>query len=315
LLSQLTIIVFLPALCISLFKPGLVYLQFPGLIVWLCMMLIIIMLGLPLIKLRNITKTERLRVGTILNAALAVLLGASMITLFLLYLFEDSFRLQNADNRLEELSETIDTTFMSEISHAYDQLVQIDNNADVLENSVWIPNILNLPENNPARPSIYPFADYYFWIGESGKQADMLTPLNKAPEVKINVSKRDYFTKHDEWFFPPDPSKKFRLESILSWRAGEHKVAMATASNSYQDPVIALTSQFYSLIDPIIPKNYGFCVIDEKGKVLPGPGLHDGAGLYVSVLPVQGLSLGHHRRGHWRWYCSRYECARVVIQD
>jgi hypothetical protein len=238
-----------------------------GVIIWLSLILILIFLGLPLIKIRIISKLEQLKAGIIINSTLAIVLGAAISTLFLLYLFQSSIRMRNADDRLENLSDEIVSSFTEEIKDAFDQIELMDGNFYEFGDAEYIPDILNLPEGSPARPDIYPFADYIFWVDENGVQSTMLSPFRKASDVKIDVKKRDYFTKKDEWFFPPDPDKKFRLESIISWRTGEHKVGLSTASKESNHPVIALTSRFYSLIDPIIPKNFGYCIIDEEGKV------------------------------------------------
>lgn len=243
-------------------------------IIILSLFLIIIIFGVPLIKLKVISKTEHLKTGSIINSALAILFGSSVITLFLLYLSQDLSHLQNSDSRLIKFSTAIDSSFTEEIDSAYHQLKKIDHDNESFnldfslsgnEDQI-ISNILNFPEKSIAYPSTYPFADYIFWVNKTGKQSAYLTPfMGKTPMT--NVGTREYFIKKDEWFFPLDSTQKFRLESILSNTSGDHKVAISTKSDVYNNPVIAITSQFYSLINPIIPKNFGFCIIDESGKV------------------------------------------------
>jgi hypothetical protein len=243
-------------------------------IILIFLALILIVLGLPLFKLKIISKLERLKTGSIINSALAILLGTSVLTFFLLYLSQNTLRLQNADKRLIKFSDAIDSTFSEELDNAYKQLTKFDQSYESFDfegSAQWnedhiIPNILNLPEDNIAFPTIYPFADYFFWVKKDGDQSAYLTPF-KEKSLMAYVGYRDYFNKKDEWFFPHDSTIKFRLESILSNTTGDHKLAIATSSIVRNNPVIAITSKFYSLFDPILPKSFGYCIIDEGGKV------------------------------------------------
>jgi hypothetical protein len=243
-------------------------------IIILSLFLILIVLGVPLIKLKVISKTEHLKTGSIINSALAILFGSSVITLFLLYVSQDLSRIQNSDRQLIKFSSTIESSFTEEIDSAYRQLKKTDHAYERFNFGINSPghrdqiisNILNLGKDNLAFPSIYPFADYIFWADKKGLQSASLSPfIGKTPMT--NVGTREYYNKKDEWFFPLDSTKKFRLESILSNTSGDHKAAISTISDSSNNPVVAITSQFYSLINPIIPKNFGFCIIDESGKV------------------------------------------------
>jgi hypothetical protein len=245
------------------------------LIIVLSLVLILIILGMPLIKLKVISKTEHLKAGTIVNAALAIMLGISVLTLFMLYLSQNALRKRNADDRLIKMSQAINTSFTGELTDAFNQLAEIDRRHEGYQfdlisqgnNKPIIENILNLPDGHPARPDIYPYADYIFWADGNGVQSAFLTHFRKMTGEMPNVKQRDYFNKKDEWFFPPDPSEKFRFESILSFRNGDHKLAISKKSDVRKNPVIALTSKFYSIIETLIPKNFGYCIIDEKGKV------------------------------------------------
>jgi len=246
----------------------------PWVIVLLSLLLILIVLGLPFIKLKVISKTEHLESGIIISAALSTLLGTSVIILFLLFISQSYSHLRNTNDRLRELSSMIDTTFTREITDIYDQLMDYDSEHDHFiydsekpSNKLIYDRILSSSVDEPDYPFYYPFADYIFWINKSGIQSAYFSPFNEKIGEMSDLSSRDYFKMKDEWFFPPDSTRKFRLQSILSITSGNRKVAMSTASDHDENPVIALSSRFYSLIDPIIPRNYGFCIIDESGSV------------------------------------------------
>jgi hypothetical protein len=124
--------------------------------------------------------------------------------------------------------------------------------------------VLELDSSDPAFPSHYPYYDYAFWINKKGWQSYQLTPKDTA-DYLIEVAKRDYFKKHDEWVFPGADSNRFRIESIVSFTSGIAKGAFSIPSET-RFPVLALTTRFHSLIDPIIPKDYGFCMVDQEGN-------------------------------------------------
>jgi len=244
----------------------------PWAIILLSMVLVLLMLGLPIIKLKVMSKTEQLRTGTIISSAISLLFGGSMIALFLFFLTQNATRKQNIDNNLKSLSAHIYETFTGELKNAYNQLEIYDNDYDSIDfndpSNPYKNKIRNniLAQNNVAYPRAYPFADYYFWTGKNGVQSAYLTPF-KEYGAMTDLSSRDYINKKDEWFLPDDESKKFRIESIVSFTSGNVKAAVSKPGKSQQRPVIALTSRLYSVIDPIIPKDYSFCIFDKTGKV------------------------------------------------
>ena len=244
----------------------------PWAIILLSMVLLLLILGLPIIKLKVMSKTEQLRTGTIINSAISLLLGGSLIALFLFFLTQNATRKQNIDNNLKSLSAKIYGTFTNELTNAYRQLEVYDNAYDSIDFSDTANHYNNkirnniLAHNNVAFPRAYPFADYYFWTDKNGVQSAYLTPF-KEYGAMTDLSSRDYVNKKDEWFFPGDESKKFRVESIVSFTSGSVKAAVSKPGKSPDRPVIALTSRLYSVIDPIIPKDYSFCIIDKTGLV------------------------------------------------
>ena len=247
----------------------------PWVIVLLSLLLILIVLGLPLVKLKVISKTEHLKTGTIINSALSILFGAAVLALISLYISQNTSHLKNTDIRLKQLSDTIESSFTEEITNAYAQLEEFDSHHKelvpdsfkVTDTQSIFDEILDRGEDSLGFPSIYPFSDYIFWMNNKGVQTAYFTPFFDEKGEMTNLSSRDYFKHKDEWFFPPDTTKKFRLQSIFSITSGNHKVALSTSTADPDNPVVALSSQFYSLIDPIIPKNYGYCIIDESGEV------------------------------------------------
>ncbi|MEN8229428.1 MAG: hypothetical protein ABFS38_14815 [Bacteroidota bacterium] len=255
----------------------------PLVIVSLSLLLILIILALPVIKLKVISKTESLETGTIVNIALSAILGGSLLILFAFFLIQNSSRNHDVDHHLADLSNDIHDSFTGEITKVFKQLDAYDylyydstnlhfkdfknfKNSENRYNTNVRKDILNDSMRSYLYPSFYEYADYYFWVGENGIQTAYLTPFNEFGTMS-DLSSRDYVQKKDEWYFTKDDTVKFRLESIVSVSSGKVKVAMSMPSENSRDSVVALTSRFYSIIDPIIPKDYKFCIIDKSGKV------------------------------------------------
>lgn len=269
----------------------------PWIIILLSLLLVFTILALPIVKLKVMTKTESLGTSTLIYSVLSVVLGCALIILFLFTAFYKYSQNQQTNKHLVELSNSIQNSFLGEVCSAYNQLKEYEKHFDVIEDLIAdsLANQSNcvsmginiLADNNIIKPSVYPFADYYFWMDENGMQQVYLTPFNYYGTMS-DLKSRDYFNKKDEWFFPGSDTAKFRIESIVSVSSGSHKVALSKKSNVKKNtyvkqnitnkcicerkdekrlPVAAISSRFYSIIDPIIPYNYSFCIIDKSGKV------------------------------------------------
>ncbi len=239
----------------------------PGIIILLSMLLVLIILGMPIIKLKVLSKTEQLTTGTIINFATSTLLGGALITLSVFFVIENYSHRTEIDNKLKVLSTEINTNFICEIENSLDQLKAFDiyyRPQDTIKFNLG-ENILD--NSNTLYPNDYPYADYYFWVDKSGVQKKGLT-VKKDIGNPSDLSKRDYINKKDEWYFTRENNTvKFRIESIVSVSSGTIKAALSTSSDSSIFPTIALSAKFHSVIDPIIPINYSFCIIDNFGKV------------------------------------------------
>jgi len=215
----------------------------PWIIVILSLLLIFIILGLPVIKLKVMSNTEELETGTIINFAISMLLGGSLMILFVFFLIQSLAHNEEVDKCLIDLSGEIYDSFTEEITKASDQLEMYDKSFNSIDfntkentfgNNIRV-NILN--DTDPlVAPEKYYFADYYFWVDDKGIQEAYMTPFGKYGSMS-NLSSRDYVNKKDEWYFIKKNQKKdtikFRLESIVSITSGNVKGALSMPSKSY----------------------------------------------------------------------------------
>ena len=238
----------------------------PWILILVFMILALIILGLPFIKLKVMSHTEQLTSDNLLYASISLFLGSCFVVLFIFFGSNAYwYRNQNKD-RLKDLALEINDSLNTEIKSAWSQLHQYDQ-IGLIETKLGQP----LPEgssvlgNKSLNPESYQYFDYSFWMDTTGYQMGVLTPFT----VRDNPTKlpnRDYFKKPDEWILPGNADERFRMESIVSVTSGVFKVALSKRSE-INNMVIAMTVRFHSIIEPILPKDFKFCIIDGNGLV------------------------------------------------
>ncbi len=250
----------------------------------LSFVLLLLILSLPIIKLKVISITEMTGPSSIIFSALSVFLGGTLTIVFVYFILQNSSRVNMVDKHLADLSMEVYNNFDTELTSIYKELNHYDSayafiragslntqgkksgNPVYRNKNMWW-NIEELPSDSLAKPRYYNYFDYVMWIDKNGRQAYQVTPF-KDSTLLISVRERDYFNKAGEWFLGKSDTDKFMLESIVSLRNSSFKGAVSIRRKYGDDPsVIALTSRLYSVIDPILPKDYHFCIIDESGNV------------------------------------------------
>jgi len=239
----------------------------PWVIILIFMILSVIILGLPFFKLKVMSPTEQLTSGNLLNAAVSLFFGTSILMLFIFFGTNAYWNRSQNETRLKDLANEINDSLNTEIVNAWHQLDSYDKIGLMMTNSGnALSQSANVLVENALKPAIYPFFDYAFWMDTTGIQKGILTPFPKMDKPS-NLSGRDYFKKPDEWILPGNDTCRFRMESIVSVTSGVVKVALSKRSD-LKNMVTAMTGRFYSIIEPIIPEEYKFCIIDKKGLVL-----------------------------------------------
>ena len=133
----------------------------------------------------------------------------------------------------------------------------------------------------------YPYFDTAVWIDEKGRQRLKWTVESYQPQF-IDVSDRPYFTNlkaehyrhfdcHDFWLDPIVSKTTGRNEvEISKWKTGDgaEDVVLPCEARSLAPTdgrshwVSAFDTRLLSLMQPVLPAGFGFCVIDEEGRVL-----------------------------------------------
>lgn len=128
-----------------------------------------------------------------------------------------------------------------------------------------------------SSPSFYNLFKVVFWMDANGKQILQFFTRNYFSPLS-ELGNRKYFQEVGNWRLPGFPDSPFMLESITSVTSGEKLAAVSMRSDlelkndadsqeTTKAKAAVLTTRLTSLIDTIMPVGYGFCVIDDSGKV------------------------------------------------
>jgi hypothetical protein len=118
--------------------------------------------------------------------------------------------------------------------------------------------------------------DVIFWISPSGQQHAKFT-TKKQLTVAISVADQEYFRhiRNEEFWISGDskggPDRRFIVAPMRSPTTGEMAFAFAVPVNrpgAEPDIALAMNAVPLSLVDVVVPPDYGFAVIDTAGKVL-----------------------------------------------
>ncbi|MEJ7678409.1 MAG: hypothetical protein WKG06_11225 [Segetibacter sp.] len=96
----------------------------------------------------------------------------------------------------------------------------------------------------------------------------------------LDVSERSFFQnmRDNRAFISKDDT--FYIEPAISWATGDYSVNILTKSHqsfekshnaedmSKQAIMIGMAARMYSVCNPVVPKGYNFCIIDDDGRIL-----------------------------------------------
>jgi hypothetical protein len=258
----------------------------------------------PLLKVILLSSLERISNLDIVWVVISFTLGGAILTLFSLnvadyYVFDRRER----ERQLGSISGQISQNFTQELRailkqlNQYEQTVQTSiNQANLTDYSLinLLDQTARYEENGRALafnlyPKAYPYFKYINWADANGQQQIKWT-VEKNNGYAVSVRGRNYFQKiikNEPWQIKIDEKNtaNFSLEAIASYNTGEIDAVVAQKVNapifiprnikdkSKTPPkptkieVVALSSNLYSLMNPILPFGFGFAVVDKNGKV------------------------------------------------
>ena len=251
-------------------------------VVMFAFLLFAALLSMPMIKLALMGPKDRLLRSNIIAVVGSVMLGMSLCAVSLMdaYVFF-SFR-STADHQLTSFADRISVNLHDELSRALDQLSVLNNAVSdeasklKLEESAALGKLAQSPVARvhdllqtkiDYTDSPYPFFSSVNWVDDKGLQQIQWNtlPYNTAP---LYVGDRPYYQnpRADKLWTLHDKPYRFWLESISSRKTGE-KLAVVSMKMNDSGWVATMATRLQSLMSPVLPYGYGFCVLDDKGKV------------------------------------------------
>jgi hypothetical protein len=236
-------------------------------IAWFVFLVLVIFFSWPFLKVKFMSRLERLRAADGLFLAFSTASGISLLTLLSLNAYYDYLLNCQTESQIEGFADAINKNLTGELADMYDQLTiltqRMGNSTDRQ------PNILSEEKkffDHQRDP--YPYMDLAFWTDENGKQLKKWG-VKKQVTPSINISTRGYFTNVKDgrcWILR---GRSFQLEPIYSYTTGENTAAMFIRTPGRGGPWGAgMTSRLLSLIHPVIPPGFGYSIIDTDGRVL-----------------------------------------------
>jgi len=265
---------------------------------WIASAILIVLfliIAMPILKLRIMNTYERLSIANVWFTGLSVVCGSAVLFIII---WSGSHNLQSiadVDDGLKTLSLQVKGRFETELHDIREQL-------DDLNKSLSDPLIANFKNdtivygdfyrrglrNDSAYRHIqnyiqkhdtlkYPYFKSLLWINSSGYPSITLrrNPVERNFEMP-NLSERKYvsWVLHDSlWYLPTrqgtKPNSPFALQSIQSWTDYRTEAGFGVPLDSSHAPfkVLAMATKLHSVMDPVLPVGFGFCIIDELGEV------------------------------------------------
>lgn len=168
------------------------------------------------------------------------------------------------DTALKKLKEFEDE--LKDIGTEKNKKLELDKGLDRIQ--------ANLQSASEITLKMYPYFNNISWIDDNGDQIYKWAASDKI-SAHVNVSGRNYFQeiKNDRgWHVDRISKSPFYLESIIALNTGRQEAAVSSVIDNERlktsAHVAAITTRLSSIMDPILPVGYGFCVIDEHGEVM-----------------------------------------------
>lgn len=226
---------------------------------------------LPVLRLKLMSRYERMGTSDVVFTMVAAILGTAAAVLLLFDVY--GFNGPDANLRKQEMvdfSNQISGEFFDELEHIYDQLAYYDT-LDVHGDMIG----QELMDSAKISPQYYPYFTSVFWVNAHTNYLDQEFTTRSVLTPKVDVSGRSYLQRivnGEAWTLPDHSgtkgSRKFMLESILTRTTGDNLAVVSKKSRKDTASIIFLATKLYSLIQPVIPLGFGYCVIDENGEVL-----------------------------------------------
>jgi hypothetical protein len=269
--------------------------------------LLLVLIGIPVIKVIFINRYDRLRVRDATNATISLLTVVGMLVIIGLSIFHYSiYDFNNLYRRLITISETLNRNVIEDINliiELNDEIVKNEQSPNTHLQSTK-DSIKTLAQSATFSLTQKPFnlisksiwqqnipVNEILLADSTGIITGAFTHTPFSNIVPIDIGERDYFRNalnpSKSWYRAysdkneeensANYDRKFFIQSIKSYNTLDHEAAVSFPIDTNTilakkitpiPKVLAITSHIPSLFDQVLPDDVHFMVIDMVGKVL-----------------------------------------------
>ena len=244
---------------------------------------LMLLFGIPLIKLNFLGEREELRRSDLAYSLLSFFILSSLLTFWILSNTYARIDMRDMDYGLETLAEQLESNLFTELDDILSTFDLVNEKfaedapppytltfselyTDSTLTEVFSPESL-LFDADEVESIPYPNFLQISWIDDSGHQKRKITGRKEVTPL-VRVNQRQYFQKifADEAWKIGD--RKFYIEPIISITTGANLAVVSIPNDPGPEPVSMMAVNLQSLVQPVLPKGFGYCIVDEEGQVL-----------------------------------------------
>jgi hypothetical protein len=249
-------------------------------LVMLALIAVLIFLCWPLLKLKLTDRGDSIRLSEVIGIGLSVVFGACVITFLTACVLLKLASTDRLDSQLRSLGTETAARFVTEV----DSLSQTLESLTQEYAGLWSPRggrggmSFSLFDAQTGRTrlrapaklesTLYPFFDQFYAVNSHGDQ------LYKARIDTIqtrcgNVRERDYFTSVTGRRLLSVRGKRLAIQPLVSKSTGEFSVTLAEPGEREGGSFVkGIDFRPVSVMNPILPPGFEFCIFDARGAVL-----------------------------------------------
>ena len=272
----------------------------PKLLMWLILGLLMLIATVPLLKLRFVSSTYAIQKSDKSQIVIGTLFATGILSIALIqqlfFGYYDSFK----RDQLKLIHSQIMSEFKTELNVVLNSVKKADpSRCNYLAIKSHYFNFLcgEALEFNPSsadkKEIFVPFAESVVLIDDAGKAHKDGKVLNSTKALlfrsELDVSEREYVKvglANRFWMHADDPETKYYLQRIINMEDGRKNTMLVVPSKAlkyFKDiqrsptneltknsntPIAIAGTRFSSLVDRILPRQFGYAIIDTKGDVL-----------------------------------------------
>ena len=279
------------------YKAAVTAVSGPAIILIGLVLCVIVIGSLPILKFTQMRATETIQRRTGLHYSVMTVWAMAffvMLVIHAAYLLRESVLYTDTDARLVMLANAIAGNFKSEVQRSLAMLSAVEATgkfrntpADRVKPDVACGSSAKAGAPSPSSwqgealsiglpVADYPYFDNLDWADQTGNQ-EIKWSVHKTPTPDKNLCEYQFFQGplHGElWHFSGQGAggPQFRVDPLLSPNTGQYigmvGRAMPAPTGGRSLSVANVATPLLSLVNPILPPEYGFAVVDPSGLVL-----------------------------------------------